>query len=259
MRTDDDPESAPVRPARAWVDPFVAPATDRILHQPLRDTIGQLWGTSVEPRWPDRLLDETAPHDPIADIVGVAGKIWHEIALTCWFLWAGPYARCGVSKVQERHAAERAELQTAGMPVDPTLFTALTRIDAAHPAPYPSMGDGMSVGVTVSADGQVHIHDDQPDNAPASPYLLLRDTVTRPRRDWADRFLHGWLERTALTDLAGVAADLHRRTVERSGKPPTLKQAAPATVPIANRWFAGDISAPPGRRGRRRSTGGRVR
>ena len=243
VRTDDPERADPVRPARAWVDPFVAPVTDRILSQPLRDTIGQLWGTSVERRWPDRLLDETAPHDLIADIVGVAGKVWHEIALTCWYLWAGPYARCGVAELQERHAAELAELQTAGMPVNPTLFTDLTRIDAADPAPYPSMGDGMSVGVTVSADGQVHIHDGQPDHAAASPYLLLRDTVSRHRRDWADRYLHGWLERTALTDLAAVTADLHRRTVERSGKPPTLKQAAPATVPIANRWFAGDISA----------------
>jgi hypothetical protein len=70
---------------------------------------------------------------------------------------------------------------------------------------------------------------------------VLRDIVTKHRREWAERHLDGYLRAHWETELRAVGDAYHRHAAEK-GKPPTAKQFAQAAAPAANRWFGGDLA-----------------
>ena len=70
----------------------------------------------------------------------------------------------------------------------------------------------------------------------------LRDVITKYRRAWGQKHLDAYLRTRAESSVRWAAQTYYRKTAERGGRPPTLKQFAGTAMGPTNRWFGGDIS-----------------
>jgi len=209
------------------------------LSNPLIEEIEQLWGTVVLPRWPEVLVSEPFPHAALAEAFGPGASLWHEIALTCWFICEGPYSRTSVGGMPNYYAEQIKALEQLGCPIDFDMFGELRAAEAklTDRPPDPDdtretdLGNGLTMSVTMTVgppkkDG----------------FERLRDVVTRYRRAWAERYLESYLKARWEQDLRGTGDTYHRHVADK-GRPPTRKQFAKLAARGANLWFGGDLAA----------------
>ena len=210
------------------------PGAYRFVGAQLTADIERLWGTSVLPRWPERLVTEPTPHGAFAETVGVAADFRHGIALTCWFICEGPYSRIDLASAAPYYDRQLKALDDIGCPVDPALFDHLKAAEKKltrrprRPRDEDEIAPGLFLTISTGSeqrDGFEH----------------LRDVVTRHRRTWAEQHLHKYLRARWEQDIRACGDAYHRHTADK-GKPPTPKQFAKVAATAATRWFAGDLA-----------------
>lgn len=208
-----------------------------LLSPDLTDEVDVLWDGIVLQRWPERIVSEFHPHRQMAEAFGPALMFWHDVALTCWFICEGPYARTTVEGLRPQQHRRLVELEEIGSPIDPLLFRDLEHaekllgpVEQVIRDQTTTKYDGFSITMTMSSGSR------------RSGFEHLRDVVTKHRRRWAEQHLDDYLRARWDGELRAVATEFNRRTAAR-GKAPTFKQFASFASGVANHWFCGDLAA----------------
>lgn len=203
----------------------------------LQADIERLWATRMFGRWPERLITEMFPHALMAETFGPALRFWHGVALTTWFLCAGPASRTDLPGMRAYYRREVKALAEAGTPVDPALFDDLVAAESLLGPPQPIAASAREteeqIGVILSVVIYTGVRRDG--------FESLRDIVTCYRRVWADQYLTAYLQARLRLDLEDVHWKFHRIMAQKS-RVPTAKELGGAAEKSANRWFGGDIS-----------------
>lgn len=209
-----------------------------VLPSDLIEKIEQLWGSTMLPRWPERIVSEISPHAVMADTFGVALRFWHGAALTAWFVSEGPASRTDMAGLREYYRDAIAELQRIGCPVNPALFAELQEAEAqlGPSEPIKSTSSTVEVARGIAFEMSMTTGSRRPG------FERLRELITRHRRAWADRYLHSYLRARWETELR-EAGRLHAQAIADRGKPPTAKQFARHAASPTNHWLGGDIAA----------------
>jgi hypothetical protein len=210
----------------------------RMLPSELNARIEQLWGTAILARWPAALVSEPYPHTSFVEALGAGVRLWHGIAVTCWFICEGPSSLTDVAGMPDYYDRQIEALERLGCPIDPAMFADLRQAEKKLTERPPShrdtsqheLGNGMSFSITISMgmtkkDGFEH----------------LRDVVTRYRRAWAEQHLERYLQGRWDQDLRAVGDGYHRHVADK-GKPPTHKQFAKLAEQATNHWYGGDLA-----------------
>lgn len=211
---------------------------ERLLSPELRGDIMSLWGTAVLPRWPERLVTEPFPHVRLAEALGPALRFWHGAALTAWYICEGPYSRTDLDGLANYHHHELDALDALGCPIPGDLFSELRAAESRlGPEEYDEgdaseyeVGEGISLTVSM-----------QVGRGKRAGFELLRDIITRHRRQWTERYFEQYLRAQWETNLRALAEAYHRHAADK-GKAPTPKQFAKLAAPSANLWFGGDLT-----------------
>ncbi len=218
--------------------------------------IDALWDGECLPRWPERIVSSTDPLASMAATFGPALAFWHEIGINAWSLTEGPYTPNSLEGLAGLAAFHRGDLETlveAGCPVDRVLFDEITAAEA-------KLGPPTEITNVLSKDEAVpgiSLTISETLGTRRNGFEILRDIVTRYRRQWAADHLERYLRWRWESELRQVAWE-HSRWLAAKGKAPTLKQFAKIAAPAANHWFGGDIAdlfgafgeRPPARAGR---------
>jgi hypothetical protein len=141
-----------------------------------------------------------------------------------------------MSGLEHYHRRELAELEDLGAPVDRSMFAELVASASRLKPPEPVYGE------TREVDPGLVIRTSMSSNTRRAGFESIRDVITKYRRAWAEAHLEGYLRSRAEGDVREAALFFHRKSAERSGKPPTPKQFASTVVDAATCWFGGDIS-----------------
>ncbi len=206
-----------------------------------KDLIGEiefLWGTVMLTRWPDRIVTEPFPHRLIAETFGPALSFWQSCALTAWFICEGPYSRTDMAGLAHHERRELHKLKEMKTPIDEKLFEELikgeSRLGPEEPITKDSsttgVGYGLSITMNISAGSR------------RKGFEILRDLITRHRRNWANEYLDSYLRFRWESEIREAAKAFHLLLGEKAGKAPTLKQFAKAATIATNHWFAGDVT-----------------
>ncbi|MFE2361077.1 TerD family protein [Streptomyces virginiae] len=211
-----------------------------ILPTAVNERVDRLWDTMTLQRHSRSIVSNPRPHQLMANTFGPAVEFWHGVALTAWFVCEGPSSRTSLSGVADYYRRSLAALQTAGCPVDPSLFEEL-RTAERHLGPEEMItrDDGFSVGTPF---GDVTVSSSIGYSARREGFERVRDIVTRHRRAWAEEHLATYLQQRWRTELEDVAR-AHHRFVAAKGRPPTLIQFAQFATTAANRWTGGDLGS----------------
>jgi hypothetical protein len=209
-----------------------------LLPADLNADIDRLWGTTMLPRWPERIVSEPAPHAKLADAVGPALRFWHGAALTAWFLCEGPYSRTDMDGLANYHHRELDALAELGCPIGGALFRELREAEKRLKPVEPEydevsehdVGHGLSISIGFSMGPQK-----------LKGFEELRDIITRHRRAWTEQHFDGYIRSRWETDLRSTG-DAYNRLMAQRTKAPTAKQFAKAAAPAANLWFGGNIN-----------------
>lgn len=188
------------------------------------DLIGEiesLWGSVMLTRWPDRIVTEPDPHRLTAEIFGPALRFWQGCALTAWFICEGPNSRTDAAGLAHDGRRELHELKEIKTPIDENLFEELVNGERRL-GPKESINFGTGF-------------------APRKGFEILRDIITRHRRNWANQYLDSYLRSRWESEIREAAKAFALLQSEKGGKAPTLKQFAKAAAPATNHWFGGDV------------------
>jgi hypothetical protein len=200
--------------------------------------VGVLWGTAMLPREPDRIVTELFPHFQLAETFGPALRFWRGCANTAWFVCADLASRTRMAGLEAYHAWDLAKLEDLGAPIDRGMFAELVAAEGRLGRPRPAFTETWEVEV----ESGITIETGMSRGLRREGFEGLRDIITKYRRVWAEAHLESYLRSRAEGDVREAAIVFYRKSAERSGKPPTLKQFARTAVDAVNRWFGGDIS-----------------
>lgn len=197
----------------------------------------QLWGTTMLPRWPDRIISEPSPHMVLAETMGAALKFWHGCALTAWFLCEGPSSRTTMEGLAEYYRREIKALEELGTPIERGFFDALVEAEKRLGPPQPLKQNSSVIttkpGVSITIALNVGTR--------REGFEKLRDIITHHRRLWAEHHLRSYLQLRWETEIR-EAGRTYNLLLSEMTKAPTPKQFADRVVPAVNHWFGGDIS-----------------
>jgi hypothetical protein len=199
--------------------------------------VDRLWATTVDARWPERMVREPFPHAAMAEAFGPVLRFWHGVALTAWFICEGPSSRTDIQGLPEYYRREIAALNDLGTPIDLKLFRDLQKAEGKLGAPerIPTRSSTSNVGYGISITASVYTESRR------NGFEILRDIITTHRRAWAKTYLDAYITSRWETDLLSAAKAYHQAFNDRN-RAPTLKQFARMATESANHWFAGDIS-----------------
>lgn len=231
-------ESRRVRIGWEGPDWYNARLYRRLLPSDLIETIEQLWGSIMLPRWPDRIVSEISPHALMAETLGPALAFWHGCALTAWFVCEGPTSRTDMAGLADYHQDALAQLARLNCTVDPGLFAELREAETRLGAPEPVEERVSSIEVRPGVSVEMRMST----GSRRSGFEHLRDIITRHRRAWTEQFETSYLRARWESELR-EAARLHSQMIADKGKPPTPKRFARHAAPVTNHWFGGDLSA----------------
>jgi hypothetical protein len=209
-----------------------------LIPEKLTASIEELWGAIMLPQRPDRIASEIAPHALMAETFGSALSFWHGCGLAAWFLCEGPYSRTDIQGMPSYYGRQLYALEQLGAPIPPSLFTELGKAEARlgpvvpleRSASSTTLGSGASIEMRVAMGSR------------RDGFQILRDIISRYRREWAKQYLTTYLRARWKGDL-GEPARLYAQTIADKGRPPGPKQLARMAAVATNRWFGGDISS----------------
>ncbi len=212
--------------------------------------IRELWGTTMLPRYPDRIVSEAYPIHAATRAFGPALQVWHALAMAAW---RACEAIIGDDDEEDDHVPGVSlrnvdfdiyrDLQHTDTPIDRAVLdemrAALPRlgkpvsIDEHTTHTTKEIAPGVDIGFSVTMSGGMLRRDG---------FEILRDILTRHRQAWAAGYLDRYLSDYWPAELREVAEGYNRLTLEK-GKPPTAKQFARLAESSANDWFGGDLAA----------------
>jgi hypothetical protein len=217
----------------------------RALAPELRARIEALWGSQVLERYPEALVHEPRPLGIFAELVQPAAAFWDELSLTAWFSCFGPYSRRSLDQLEAFQRNARQDLADLGAPVDASLYREL----AATGAEYPFLLEQqvfaaveISINLNVDEEGQPTIQSsvgEPRERSHPEAFEALRETITRYRRAWLERYLERYLDELWRREL-DRAADAYWKRLRGRGRAPTVKQALPDLRSAAHHWFGAD-------------------
>lgn len=218
--------------------PYQAGLYTALLPADLLAAIERLWGTTMLPRWPERIVSEQTPHLAFAETFGPALKFWHGCALTTWFICEGPYSRTDLPGMAQYYRDELTQLADLGCPVDPSLFSDLVGAmqKLGPPTPIADRTSTAEVASRITLTVQ-SLHGEH-----RGGFERLRDTVTSHRRAWANNSLERYIRARWAIELRAAVRE-YNRLLEDKGRVPTTKQFAGRVVVTINHWFGGDMAA----------------
>ena len=207
-----------------------------LLPEGLLPEIKELWGATMNPKWPDRILTEPFPYKVMVETFGPALKFWEGCALTAWYLCEGPYSRTDMKGLAHYHRKETAALEQVGTPIDQQLFSDLIEGEERLGPPEPIEKDKSTTSygmfsVTVTMSGGTR----------RGGFEILRDVITRHRRAWAEKHMKEYLKARWEDEITQAGRAYNLLVQEREGRVPTLKQFARAAAPATNHWFGGNV------------------
>jgi hypothetical protein len=198
----------------------------------LQSEIESLWGTSLLPRYPERLVTNLNPHYSLAEALGAALRFWHGCSLTAWFICEGPYSRTSIDGMSSYYRKLLDELVRVGTPVDEALFTDLKKAESQLGPEIPIVSRETKteyLTMTISH------------GARRDGFESLRDVIANHRRQWTQSYLPQYLEQRWKAEVQTVgAAYMHQ--LHDKGKAPTAKSFAKTAQHVTNNWFGGDLS-----------------
>jgi hypothetical protein len=222
---------------RVMPSPHTSGLFEQLLSAPLRARVESAWRGLLLARYPDAIVSNPFPHVTMAETFGPALRFWEGVALTAWFFCEGPSSRTDLRGLERYHAKELALLEVGGTPVDRQLFADLIVAEARLGPPRPIERSVSSLPVS-----GFHMTISIGAGERREGFAVLRDLVTRHRRQWARTHLERYLRAQWETELRAVALDHHRAIGDR-GKAPNPKQTAKFAAEAANRWTGGDLAA----------------
>ena len=229
-------------------DENVRPANDlyrTALPAELVERIEGLWGTDILTRHPATLVTEPHPLIRFGQLLRPAIDVWDGLAMACWSLCFGPYARYPLDQLQEVQEHVRRELEKLGAPVDVTVYEQLCHAGSGYDWLFEPRGPVLNIVVSLSGTGEVTAtsHADEPAPTEAEPaFITLRAIVDDHRHRWLDGHLDRLLDAMWRADV-DTAASAYWRRFRGRGAAPTIKQALPDVLETAKRWFGGDYGA----------------
>jgi hypothetical protein len=209
----------------------------QLLPETMLTEVEQLWGATMLPRWPDRIISEPSPHMALAETLGPALKFWQGCALTAWFLCEGPSSRTNMVGLAEYYHKEIKALEDLGAPVDLRLFEELVKAEERLGPPQPLTQNSS----TVTGRYGVAITFTVNSGTRREGFERLRDIIARHRRSWAEKYLSQYLHLRWETEIR-EAGRTYNLLLHEMGKAPTPKQFANVVAPAVNHWFGGDLS-----------------
>jgi hypothetical protein len=221
-----------------WRSPYQPGLYRQLLARDLIEDIDGLWGTTMLPQWPERIVSAPFPHAVMADAFGSALKFWHGCALTAWFLCEGPYSRTDMAGLAKYHRGDLEDLKTLGCPVDGNAFNELLAAERKLGTPQPlyeklsteEIRPGISFTMQMSRGSR------------RGGFEGLRDIITRERRAWSEKYLDIYLRARWESEINRVAEEYHTIIADK-GKPPIARRFARIAEDATNHWFGGDISS----------------
>ncbi len=217
----------------------------RALAPELLARIEVLWGSQVLERYPEILVHEPHPLGIFAELVQPAAALWDELSLTAWFSCFGPYSRRSLDQLEEFQRNVRQDLADLGAPVDASLYSELAATCAEHPfllEPHVVAAVEISINLSLDEEGQPTIHSsigEPQERSHPEAFEALRETITRHRRAWLERYLERYLDQLWRREL-DRAADGYWKRFRGRGRAPTVKQALPDLRSAAHHWFGAD-------------------
>jgi hypothetical protein len=208
----------------------------RVLAPDVVSSIRELWGSTMLPNWPERIVTEPVPLRAMVEAFGPAIALWQGAALTAWYICEGPMSRTDLPGLGHYQRRERAALDELGCGVDPALYDELAAAGSKLGRPMPvgetpqkiAGPDGLSFVVTYSFGTR------------RDGFEILRDTITRYRRAWAAQYLETYLHARWESELREASRQYHK-VFEQSGRPPAARRFARPAATVTNHWFGGDI------------------
>jgi hypothetical protein len=198
--------------------------------------VAGLWGTTMNPKWPDRMLTEPFPYQAMVETLGPALKFWEGCALTAWYLCEGPYSRTDMNGLAHYHRKDVAALEQAGTPVDQQLFADLIRAEERLGPP-----EEIREEQSTTHHGMFSVTVSMSRGTRRRGFEILRDVVTRHRRAWAEKHLQAYIKSRWESEITQAGHAYNLLVQDREGRVPTLKQFARAAAPATNHWFGGNV------------------
>jgi hypothetical protein len=206
-----------------------------LLSSELLADLKRLWRTKPF-KSPERLVTEPAPTSAAAKALGPAFVFWQELGVSVWFICEGPTrSRTDLSGLEEylRDRPGFTQLAAMGYPVDTELFVELRAAESKLGPPEQYWKEKRQIG----PDATIRRGGERRDG-----FELLRDIVTRHRRDWTAEHFDAYLRSRWRDELLGVGEAYNRFAADKT-KPPTITQFMKMATPAVGNWFAGDLSA----------------
>jgi hypothetical protein len=227
------------------------PATNdayRLLPPTSTAELRELWGTTMLPRCPDRIVSEAYPINAATAAFGPALQVWHALGMAAWRACEAIIGEDdedghapGVSLRNVDFDIYR-DLQHTDTPIDRAVLDEMraalpglgkpVSIDEHTTHTTTEIAPGVNIGFSVTVSGGMMRRDG---------FEILRDIVTRHRRAWAAAYLDRYLNDYWPAELREVAEGYNRLILEK-GKPPTAKQFARLAESSVNDWFGGDLA-----------------
>lgn len=211
----------------------------RLLAPERIDELIELWGTTVMPQHPDRIVSESFPIIAAEYAFSTPLVVWHALAMAAWMTCESMTNEEQGFSLPNVYYDQFRSLEASETPITRDVFTdvraALPRLGKpvsidAH-TETKEIGPGLTLSITMSGGPMRR-----------DGFEILRDIITRHRRAWAAAYLDQYLAAEWPADLRDVAEQYNHMTADK-GKPPTARQFAKIATPIANAWFGGDLAA----------------
>ena len=207
--------------------PFPQDQCGELLSAELRAEIDELWGGTLKPNWPNRIVTEPFPREVMAGTFGPALAFWNRCASRAWSLCESFDLSNDMSGVARYHRRELAALEAMGTPVSDRLFADLVEAEKQLGSPQDVQVEWLKSSITVRK---------------RRGFEGLRDVITCHRRAWAATHLRNYLRIRWESEITEAARAYNLLVQNRDGRVPTLKQFARAATRAVNHWFGGDIS-----------------
>lgn len=159
-------------------------------------------------RYPVTLITQPHPFIGLGALLRPAVDLWQELAMTCWWLCFGRYARHSLDQLEEAQADARHELEKLGVPIDLAVYRDICNAGSGHDWLFGMGTAAPTITMALSEAGEVVFDaaDDQPAPAEANDVFVgLRPILDHHRRRWLDEHLEHLLDATWRSDLDRMA------------------------------------------------------
>jgi hypothetical protein len=207
-----------------------------LLPKDLLQEIQELWGATINSKWPDRILTEPFPYQVMVETFGPALKFWEGCALTAWYICEGPYSRTDMNGLAHYHRKEITALEQIGAPIDQQLFSDLIKAEEKLGPPESIEKDSSTTDY-----GMFSLTISMSSGTRRRGFEILRDVITNHRRAWTEKYFKAYLKSRWEAEITQAGHTYNLLVQERGGRVPTIKQFARAAAPATNHWFGGNV------------------